>query len=392
MITLDLRRVVRIDRRPQGPLPLTALRDERRPQTPAVDAQRTAVVTVQVVGFDPPAHHVLLEGRAGQPALPRHQPHVLDQLGRGMPAQQGAVLQPLLQQPRRPWRQHQALVRRAALGVDQQRRLPPGPADPGQLDLEAVRTFVAVAEAGQFQNAAADLSITQQAVSKRIATLERTLGVRLFTRAPRGAELTIDGQAFLPHARELLRVAERAGASVRPGRRPLRVDVIASRSAQSSLMRGFHRAHPEIDLDVMMLLDIETAVTAIRSGAIDASFRAVAPPGRPLPEDIASVRVLDEPLQLLTGPAHALASARSVTLAQLTGHRIWMPGIAPGTEWGAYYDDLVAEFGLTIEVTGPNFGSDALLDTIADTPALATFRASTPASSGPTATVCAASR
>lgn len=197
--------------------------------------------------------------------------------------------------------------------------------------------------------------------------------MRLFTRAPRGAELTIDGRAFLPHARELPRVAERAGASVRPGRRPLRVDLIASRSAQSSLMRGFHRAHPDIDLDVMMLFDTRRPVTAIRSGAIDASFRAVAAPGRPLFEDIASVRVLDEPLQLLTGPAHTLAGARSVTVAQLTGHRIWMPGIAPGTEWGAYYDDLVAEPGLTIEVTGPNVGSDALLDTIADTSALATF-------------------
>lgn len=149
--------------------------------------------------------------------------------------------------------------------------------------------------------------------------------------------------------------------------------MIASRGAQSGLMRGFHRAHPEIDLDVVMLLDIETAVAAIRSGAIDASFRAVAAPGRPLPEGIESVRVLDEPLQLLTRPAHALAGARSVTVAQLAGHRIWMPGIVPGTEWGAYYDDLVAEFGLTIEATGPNFGSDALLDTIADTPALATF-------------------
>lgn len=151
------------------------------------------------------------------------------------------------------------------------------------MDLEAVRTFVAVAEAGQFQKAAADLSITQQAVSKRIAALERTLGVRLFTRAPRGAELTIDGQAFLPHARELLRVAERAGASVRPGRRPLRVDVIASRVAPSALMRGFHQAHPEIDLDVVMLFNVETAVGAIRSGAIDASFRAVAMPGHPCP-------------------------------------------------------------------------------------------------------------
>ncbi|MGW0915259.1 LysR family transcriptional regulator [Streptomyces sp. NPDC002784] len=241
------------------------------------------------------------------------------------------------------------------------------------MDLDTVRTFVAVADAGQFQEAAAGLAVTQQAVSKRIAALERSLGVRLFTRTARGAELTIDGQAFLPHARELLRVAERAVASVRTGRRPLRVDVIASRVAPSGLMRGFHRAHPEIDLDVVMLQDIETAVAAIRSGTIDASFRAVAAPGRPLPEEIASVRVLDEPLQLLTGPAHRLAGARSVTLAQLAGHRIWMPGIVPGTEWAAYYDDLVAEFGVTIEATGPNFGSDALLDTIADTPALATF-------------------
>ncbi|MFF2076504.1 LysR family transcriptional regulator [Kitasatospora sp. NPDC058162] len=241
------------------------------------------------------------------------------------------------------------------------------------MDLEAVRTFAAAAEAGQFQKAAVDLSVTQQAVSKRIAALERDLGVRLFTRTPRGAELTIDGQAFLPHARELLRAAERAVASVRTGRRPLRVDIIASRGAGSGLMRDFHRAHPGIELDVVMLFDVEAAVTAIRSGAIDASFRAVAAPGRPFPEDIESVRVLDEPLQLLTGPAHALAGARSVTVAQLVGHRIWMPGIAPGTEWAAYYDDLVAEFGLTIEATGPNFGSDALLDTVADTPALATF-------------------
>ncbi|MER5400729.1 LysR family transcriptional regulator [Streptomyces sp. NPDC002599] len=241
------------------------------------------------------------------------------------------------------------------------------------MDLDTVRTFVAVADAGQFQEAAAELEVTQQAVSKRVAVLERTLGVRLFTRTPRGAELTIDGQAFLPHARELLRVSERAVASVRTGRRPLRVDIIASRGAASGLMRGFHRTYPEVDLDVVMLFEIEAAVTAVRSGAIDATFRAVAVPGRPLPEDIEAVRVLDEPLQLLTGAAHALAEARSVTVAELVGHRIWMPGIVPGTEWAAYYDDLVAEFGLTIEATGPNFGSDALLDTVADTPALATF-------------------
>lgn len=241
------------------------------------------------------------------------------------------------------------------------------------MDLDTVRTFVAAADTGRFQEAAAELAVTQQAVSKRIASLERTLGVRLFTRTARGAELTIDGQAFLPHARELLRAAERAVASVRAGHRPLRVDVIASRVAPSGLMRRFHQAYPDIELDVVTLLDIESAVAALRSGEIDASFRAVAAPGRPFPEDLRAARVLDEPLQLLTGPAHALAAARSVPLSRLAGHRIWMPGIVPGTEWAAYYDDLVALFGVTIEATGPNFGSDALLDTVADTPALATF-------------------
>jgi DNA-binding transcriptional LysR family regulator len=67
------------------------------------------------------------------------------------------------------------------------------------VDLDAVRTFAAAADAGRFQDAAAELSITQQAVSKRIATLEKNLGVRLFTRTARGAALTVDGQAFLPH-------------------------------------------------------------------------------------------------------------------------------------------------------------------------------------------------
>ena len=94
------------------------------------------------------------------------------------------------------------------------------------MDLDAVRTFVAVADTGRFSEAADELSITQQAVSKRIAALERELGVRLFARTARGAQLTEEGQAFLPHARDLLEAEHRAAASVRPGRRALRVDVI----------------------------------------------------------------------------------------------------------------------------------------------------------------------
>ncbi|WP_103561189.1 LysR family transcriptional regulator [Actinomadura rubteroloni] len=238
------------------------------------------------------------------------------------------------------------------------------------MDLAAVRTFLAVADCGRFQDAAAELSISQQAVSKRVAALERGLDARLFTRTARGALLTIDGQAFLPHARELIRAAERAAASVRPGRRALRVDVIGRRLAPADLLRGFHRTRPDLDLDVVTLFDADAAVDAVRAGTIDASFRAVA---RRLPDDVAAERVHDEPIQLVTGPDHALAAARSIRPDALAGHRIWMPGLVPGTEWAAYYDDLATAFGLTIEVTGPDFGTEPLLDTIADSRTLATF-------------------
>jgi len=245
----------------------------------------------------------------------------------------------------------------------------------GGVDLDAVRTFVAAADAGQFQEAAADLAVTQQAVSKRIAALEKDLGVRLFTRTARGARLTIDGQAFLPHARELLRVEQRATDSVRPGRRALRVDVISRRIAPAAALRDFHRAHPDVELDVVTLGDsgADAAIAAVASGTIDASFRAVTMPARQLPDGIKTAHVIDDPHQLLTGPAHELASAGSVRPADLAGHRIWIPGILPGTEWAAYYDDLAAEFGLTIDRIGPNFGTEHLLDVLAGSRELASL-------------------
>ncbi|MFJ5837043.1 LysR family transcriptional regulator [Streptomyces shenzhenensis] len=241
------------------------------------------------------------------------------------------------------------------------------------MDLNGVRTFVAVAESGQFQRAAVDLSLSQQAVSKRVAALKKDLGVRLFTRTTHGARLTVDGQVFLPHARELLQAQDRAVAAVSPGRRALRVDVIGRRLSLAGLLRDFHRAHPEIALDVVTLFDADAAVAALRSGTIDATFRAVAMPGHTLPDDIEAAPVYDEPLQLFTGPGHEFATAAAVTPAQLAGQRIWMPGNAPGTEWTAYYDELAADFGFTVDTVGPNFGVEALLDTIAASPTLATF-------------------
>jgi DNA-binding transcriptional LysR family regulator len=83
--------------------------------------------------------------------------------------------------------------------------------------------------------------------------------------------------------------------------------------------------------------------------------------------------VLDDPHQLLVGPRHALAGAHAVTPAQLAGHRIWMPGMAPGTEWSDYYDELAAAFGLTIDVVGPAFGNEVLMAELAESATLATL-------------------
>ena len=241
------------------------------------------------------------------------------------------------------------------------------------VDLEAVRTFVAIADAGRFQDAAGELSITQQAVSKRIATLEKSLGARLFSRTARGAKLTVDGQAFLPHARDLLQAEQRALASVRPGRRALRVDVIGRRLGPADVLRAFHRVHPGVELDVLTLADVDAAVEAIRSGTADAAFRAVTAPGRTLPEDVSALPAFDEPIQLLTGPGHILASRDTVRPDELAGHRIWMPGLVAGTESAAYYLALAEEFGLRVEITAPDLGAEPLLDALAESPELATF-------------------
>ncbi|MEC3914621.1 LysR family transcriptional regulator [Nocardia sp. CDC160] len=241
------------------------------------------------------------------------------------------------------------------------------------MDFEAVRTFVAVVDAQRFQDAAADLAIRQQAVSKRIAALEKSLGVQLFTRTPRGARLTLDGHAFLPHARTVLQAAERALASVRPGSRALRVDVVGRKLAPAGLLRAFHGAHPHIELDVVTLEHAGAAMEALSAGTVDAAIRCVPTPAHPLPEGLRARPIFDEPLELLVGPDHKLAKARTVTPEDLVGHRIWMPGIVTGTEWAAYYESLAAAFDLTIDPVGPNFGLEPLLDAVADSPTVATL-------------------
>lgn len=50
-----------------------------------------------------------------------------------------------------------------------------------------------------------------------------------------------------------------------------------------------------------------------------------------------------------------------------------MPGVVPGTEWGAYYAEFAAAFGLSIDAAGPNFGTEVVLDTVAESADVATL-------------------
>ncbi|GAA4610614.1 LysR family transcriptional regulator [Actinoallomurus liliacearum] len=240
------------------------------------------------------------------------------------------------------------------------------------MNIEAVRAFVLIAEHGRFQDAAAELRVTQQAVSKRIAALERFLGVPLFTRGGHGAELTVDGRAFLPHAKAVLLAVRGAVESVQPDRRALRVDVLRRRLVSADLVLDFHRRHPEVEIDLVDLGGAQAAFDALLDGSIDAAFCCVRDASA-LPAVISHRRVHDEPLELLVGPRHPLAIAREIRLVDLAAYRVWVPGIVVGTEWGDYYEAMAEDFRIGIDATGPDFGMEHLLDTITDSATLTTF-------------------
>ena len=67
------------------------------------------------------------------------------------------------------------------------------------LPLEWVRAFEAAGRLGSFTAAARETGLTQAAVSQRIGYLERRLAYKLFVRKPRGVDLTVHGEAWLPY-------------------------------------------------------------------------------------------------------------------------------------------------------------------------------------------------
>src|SRR5580693_8524211 len=79
------------------------------------------------------------------------------------------------------------------------------------LDLNDVRTFVAVSQAGTLTAAAKELRLPTSTVSRSLTRLEKNLGVLLVQRSPRGMVLTDSGREYLQSCRRALRTLKDGG-------------------------------------------------------------------------------------------------------------------------------------------------------------------------------------
>jgi DNA-binding transcriptional LysR family regulator len=119
--------------------------------------------------------------------------------------------------------------------------------------LRELRFFVAAAEAGSFTDAAAQLYVSQAAVSRTIAGLENTIGDKLLRRVPRGCELTTTGQQVLPHARRVLSEAESFAEFLTSRHSVLRLGYAWAAVGQHTprLQRDWAQRHEAIGLELV---------------------------------------------------------------------------------------------------------------------------------------------
>jgi DNA-binding transcriptional LysR family regulator len=122
------------------------------------------------------------------------------------------------------------------------------------LDLELLRSFVSVVDAGGFTRAGERVHRTQSTVSQQIKRLEDDLGQLLLNRAGKDVTPTEAGERLLSYARRLLSLAEEArDVMARPDsqgavRLGIPEDFAAYRLAK--LLAAFSRSHPGLRLDV----------------------------------------------------------------------------------------------------------------------------------------------
>ncbi|MGN1285351.1 MAG: LysR family transcriptional regulator [Bradyrhizobium sp.] len=122
------------------------------------------------------------------------------------------------------------------------------------LDLELLRSFVSVVDAGGFTRAGERVHRTQSTVSQQIKRLEEDVGQPLLIRSGKDVTPTDAGDQLLTYARRLLALAEEARDVVsRPGSEgAIRIGITEDFAAYrlTRLLATFSRSHPNLRLDV----------------------------------------------------------------------------------------------------------------------------------------------
>lgn len=120
--------------------------------------------------------------------------------------------------------------------------------------LNPLRMFEAAARHVSFTRAAAELGVTQAAVSRQVAVLESWLKVRLFERQHSQLELTEAGKRYFASIRDVFDVLDQTTRVVRRERssRPLKVRACATFTKHWLLPRlpAFREAHPDIEISL----------------------------------------------------------------------------------------------------------------------------------------------
>ena len=201
------------------------------------------------------------------------------------------------------------------------------------LDTGLLRAFLVVARTRNVTQAAAELFLSQPALSGRISRLERAVGTRLFKRHQGGVVLTEAGQAFAPFAEQALTALDRgAGDAVAASRQGvLRVDVLdAGLAVPRRAVERLREALPEVELDVSERGSVDQE-RRLRSGELDL---ALGTEGQAR-VGIAQRAIATEPLGVALPAADPRAASNALAAADLRDDVHYVPSTAFAPEWVA---------------------------------------------------------
>ncbi|GAA1270687.1 LysR family transcriptional regulator [Arthrobacter pascens] len=182
------------------------------------------------------------------------------------------------------------------------------------VELRQLRCLVALNDAGTFTDAAIDLNMSQAAVSRNVAALEETLGVRLVQRTTRSVRLTPAGERTVRHARQALSVLELLERDARTGRNSIRIGYAWSALGKHTVefQRRWAAAFPNIEV---LLVRTNSSTAGLAEGRSDFAIL------RRVPDTAAYDVVLVglEKRYCAMAADDPLAAKRSVSLAQVAG-------------------------------------------------------------------------